>query len=204
MQAKLLRVLQQREVERVGGMRSIPLDFRLIAATNRSLEEAVRKGAFRQDLFYRLNVVTLHTPALRSRPEDILPLAQHFLARYGAKCGRKITGISPEARTLLRAYEWPGNVRELENAIERAVVLGSSDMMLAEDLPEVLSEAQLPPQVPCGLLHDAVNGAKRAVVQRAFEQANHDHEQAARLLGVHPNYLYRLIKNMALQPLLRR
>jgi transcriptional regulator with PAS, ATPase and Fis domain len=202
MQAKLLRVLQQREVERVGGMRAIPLDFRLIAATNRNLEEAIRAGSFRQDLFYRLNVVTLHTPALRSRSEDILPLAQHFLARYGEKCGRKIVGISPEARTLLRSYEWPGNVRELENAMERAVVLGSADMILAEDLPETLAESHPPPA--CGLLHDAVNGAKRAVVQRAFEQANHDHEEAARLLGVHPNYLYRLIKNMALQPVLRR
>jgi transcriptional regulator with PAS, ATPase and Fis domain len=204
MQAKLLRVLQQREVERVGGMRSIPLDFRLIAATNRNLEEAVRKGTFRQDFFYRLNVVTLQTPSLRSRCEDILPLAQHFVARYGEKCKRKIAGISPEARTLLRSYEWPGNVRELENAIERAVVLGSSDMLLAEDLPEALSEARAPAAAGCGLLHDAVNGAKRAVVQRAFEQANNDHEEAARLLGVHPNYLYRLIKNMMLQPALKR
>jgi len=204
MQAKLLRVLQQREVERVGGMRSIPLDFRLIAATNRNLEDAVRKGTFRQDFFYRLNVVTLHAPSLRSRCEDILPLAQHFVARYGEKCGRKIAGISPEARALLRSYEWPGNVRELENAIERAVVLGSSDMLLAEDLPEALREGQQPAASTCGLLHDAVNGAKRAVVQRAFEQANNDHEEAARLLGVHPNYLYRLIKNMMLQPALRR
>jgi DNA-binding NtrC family response regulator len=148
--------------------------------------------------------VTLQTPALRSRPEDILPLAQHFLARYGERCGRKITGISPEARTLLRSYDWPGNVRELENAIERAVVLGSSNMLLAEDLPETLSESQLPAAGECGLLHDAVNAAKRAVVQRAFEQANNNHEEAARLLGVHPNYLYRLIKNMMLQPAARR
>jgi transcriptional regulator with PAS, ATPase and Fis domain len=204
MQAKLLRVLQQREVERVGGLKPIPLDFRLIAATNRNLEDAVRKGTFRQDFFYRLNVVTLQTPALRSRSEDILPLAQHFVGRYGEKCGRRIAGISPEARTLLRSYEWPGNVRELENAIERAVVLGSSDMLLAEDLPETLSEAQVPAPTGCGLLHDAVNGAKRAVVQRAFEQAGNDHEEAARLLGVHPNYLYRLIKNMMLQPALKR
>jgi Nif-specific regulatory protein len=197
-------VLQQREVERVGGMRAVPLDFRLIAATNRNLEDAVRKGSFRQDFFYRLNVVALHTPSLRSRCEDILPLAQHFVARYGEKCGRKISGISPEARTLLRAYEWPGNVRELENAIERAVVLGSGNMLLAEDLPEALCEAQVTAPAGCGLLHDAVNGAKRAVVQRAFEQANNDHEEAARLLGVHPNYLYRLIKNMMLQPVLKR
>ncbi len=204
MQAKLLRVLQQREVERVGGMRPIPLDFRLVAATNRNLEDAVRAGTFRQDLFYRLNVVTLQTPALRSRTEDILPLAQHFLARYGEKCGRKTAGFSPEARTLLRSYEWPGNVRELENAIERAVVLGSTSLILAEDLPEALIEARQPAAAGCGLLQDAVNAAKRSAVQRAFEQANNDHEEAARLLGVHPNYLYRLIKNMMLQPVLRR
>jgi transcriptional regulator with PAS, ATPase and Fis domain len=200
MQAKLLRVLQQREVERVGGNRPIPLDFRLIAATNRNLEELVRQGGFRQDLFYRLNVVTLHTPSLRSRSEDILPMAQHFLMRFGEKCGRRVTGISPEARALLRAYPWPGNVRELENAIERVVVLGSGDMILAEDLPEAVSEAQqLSADVGTGMLQDAVNAAKRAVVQRAFDQANHNHEGAARLLGVHPNYLYRLMKNMNLQ-----
>jgi two-component system response regulator HydG len=202
-QAKLLRVLQQREVERVGGTRSIALDFRLIAATNRNLEDAVRRNTFRQDLFYRLNVVTLRTPSLRSRPEDILPLAQHFVARYGEKCRRRVAGISPEARALLRSYEWPGNVRELENAIEHAVVLGSGDMILAEDLPEVLYEAQGEPAAPCGLLHDAVNTAKRLAVQRAFDQAANDHEEAARLLGVHPNYLYRLMKNMMLQPVRR-
>ena len=199
-QVKLLRVLQQREVERVGGTRSVPLDFRLVAATNRSLEEAVRRNEFRQDLFYRLNVVTLRTPPLRGRGEDILPLAQHFAARYGEKCGRKVAGISPAARDALRSYQWPGNVRELENAIERAVVLGSSDMILAEDLPEALREAHGTPSAPGGLLQDAVNSAKRTAVQRAFDLAGNDHDEAARLLGVHPNYLYRLMKNMLLQP----
>jgi len=127
-------------------------------------------------------------------------LAQRFIARFGDKCGRKVAGISPEARARLRSYGWPGNVRELENAIEHAVVLGSSDMILAEDLPEALHETAGTSAVPCGSLHDAVNTAKRIAVQRAFDQADHDHEAAARLLGVHPNYLYRLMKNMMLQP----
>ena len=136
LQAKLLRVLQQREMERVGGMVVIPLDIRIVAATNRDLEEAVKKGLFRQDLFYRLNVVTLKAPALRERTEDIPPLAEHFAKKYAAECGRKITGFTPEAQARLRAYDWPGNVRELENAIERAVVLGSTDTILAEGLFE--------------------------------------------------------------------
>jgi len=193
-QVKLLRVLQQREIERVGGTKTIPLDVRLVGATNRNLEEAVRRNTFRQDLYYRLNVVTL-----RSRAEDILPLAQHFAMRFGEKCRRRIAGISPEARALLRSYSWPGNVRELENAIEHAVVLGSSEMIRAEDLPETLFESRGATVAGCGSLHDAILIAKRAAVQSAFEQAGGDHEEAARLLGVHPNYLYRLMKNMAMQ-----
>jgi transcriptional regulator with PAS, ATPase and Fis domain len=195
LQAKLLRVLQHREVERVGGTKLVPLDFRLVAATNRHLEDAVKQGGFRADLFYRLNVVMLRTPPLRQRPEDIVPLAMHFLARYGEKCGRTVARIAPEARALLRAYEWPGNVRELENAMERAMVLGCGEMVRAEDLPDALRE--MPGAEACGLLHDAVRQAKRVAVERAFEQAGNQHEEAARLLGVHPNYLYRLIKNMA-------
>ena len=198
-QVKLLRVLQQREIERVGGTKTIPLDVRLVGATNRNLEEAVRRNTFRQDLYYRLNVVTLRTPSLRSRAEDILPLAQHFAMRFGEKCRRRIAGISPEARALLRSYSWPGNVRELENAIEHAVVLGSSEMIRAEDLPETLFESRGATVAGCGSLHDAILIAKRAAVQSAFEQAGGDHEEAARLLGVHPNYLYRLMKNMAMQ-----
>jgi transcriptional regulator with PAS, ATPase and Fis domain len=203
LQAKLLRVLQQREVERVGGVRAIQLDFRLVAATNRNLEEAIRQGRFRQDLYYRLNVITLHTPPLRERPEDIIPLANHFTARYAAKCGRQIAGISPQAAALLRVFDWPGNVRELENAIERAVVLGSANMILPEDLPEALREPQNG-DGSGGLLQDAVNAAKRAAVQRAYDQADYDHGEAARLLGVHPNYLYRLVKNMGLETTLKK
>ncbi len=203
LQSKLLRVLQQHEVERVGGLHAVQLDFRLVAATNRNIEEAIRQGRFRQDLYYRLNVIALRTPALRDRPEDIMPLAKHFAARYAAKCGRQIAGISPRAAALLRGFDWPGNVRELENAIERAVVLGSADTILPEDLPEALHELH-DADDGGGSLQAAINSAKRAAVQRAYEQAENEHGEAARLLGVHPNYLYRLVKNMRLEGELKK
>jgi DNA-binding NtrC family response regulator len=200
LQPKLLRVIQNRELQRVGGTQTIPLDVRVIAATNRDLQAAVRKGAFREDLFYRLSVITLRTPPLRERSEDILPLAQHFARRFGTKCGRRSLEISANACRLLQTYDWPGNVRELENAIEHAAVLGSGEMILPEDLPETLLErwAEESPREG-GTLQHAVNSAKRAAVKRAFEVAGQDHVEAARLLGVHPNYLYRLIKNLSLQ-----
>ncbi len=200
LQAKILRVLQNREFQRVGGTQTIPLDVRLIAATNRDLEEAVRVGTFREDLFYRLNVIRLHTPPLRDRAQDIIPLAQHFAMRFGEKFGRRIDGISPGARTVLRGYDWPGNVRELENAIEHAVVLGSGDSIIPEDLPDVLRQkwAEITPR-ETGMLQEALDAAKRAAVKRAFELAKQDHAGAARLLGVHPNYLYRLLRNLNLQ-----
>src|SRR4030095_1856343 len=125
LQAKLLRVLQEREFERVGGTRAIPLDIRLIAATNKKLAAAIASGEFRKDLYYRLNVVTLTMPALRDRAEDIPQLAEHFLAKVGRKCNTKIKGLSEGAKARLIKYDWPGNVRELENAIEHAVVLGA-------------------------------------------------------------------------------
>ena len=203
LQAKLLRVLQQREMERVGGTKTIRLDIRLIAATNRDLEQAVSKGDFRRDLFYRLNVVLLKAPPLRERPEDTLPLAEHFAKKYAAECGRKIVGLAPEARVYLQGYAWPGNVRELENAIERAVVLGSADMLLAEDLPEHIRESR-PAAVSASMYEEAVEAAKRQVVLQAFEQVNHDHEAAAKILGLHPNYLHKLIRTMNLKPALKR
>jgi Nif-specific regulatory protein len=203
LQAKLLRVLQQREMERVGGTKTIPLNIRLLAATNRDLDQAAQKGEFRRDLFYRLNVVSLKAPALRERPEDTLPLAEHFAKKYAAECGRKIVGLAPEARAYLQSYSWPGNVRELENAIERAVVLGSSDMVLAEDLPEHIRESR-PAAVSASMYEEAVEAAKRQVVLQAFDQVNHDHEAAAKILGLHPNYLHKLIRTMNLKPALKR
>lgn len=133
LQVKLLRVLQEREFERVGGTLTIKVDVRVIAATNKNLEAAMAAGQFRHDLYYRLNVVQIEMPPLRERREDILLLASYFAEKYGARCNRKLKGISPNARARLLAYDWPGNVRELENAIERAVVLGTTDLILPED-----------------------------------------------------------------------
>ena len=203
LQAKLLRVLQEREMERVGGTATIKLDIRVLAATNRDLEDAVKKSTFRQDLFYRLNVVALKAPALRERPEDTLPLAEHFAKKYAVECGRKITGLAGETRAYLQSYSWPGNVRELENAIERAVVLGSADTILAEDLPEQV-RASRPPEVSASLYEDALDAAKRQVVLKAFDQADYDHETAAKILGLHPNYLHKLIRTMDLKTVIKR
>ena len=200
MQAKLLRVLQEREFERVGGTRPIKLDVRLIAATNRDLKEASRNGAFRPDLYYRLNVVSLHMPALRERREDIPMLAAYFAAQYAEKVKRRVAGISPEARNCLMRYEWPGNVRELENAIERAVVLGSTELILPDDLPESILEETAASGEPVSALHDGIREAKKVLIERAIEQANGNYTEAAKILGVHANHLFRLIRTLNLKP----
>ncbi len=211
LQAKLLRVLQEREFERVGGTRTIRVDVRVVAATNRDLEEAVRKGGFRQDLYYRLNVVSFEMPPLRERREDIPLLASYFVSKYAAKFKRKVTGLSTEARACLVAYDWPGNVRELENAVERAVVLGSTDRVLPEDLPETVLDAAPDPasadaevNAPVTRYHDALREAKRQLILRALEQSAGSFTEAARLLGVHPNYLHRLIRNLNLRPEIKK
>ncbi|MBV9923483.1 MAG: sigma 54-interacting transcriptional regulator [Acidobacteria bacterium] len=210
-QAKLLRVLQEREFERVGGTRTIRVDVRVVAATNRDLEEAVRKGGFRQDLYYRLNVVSFEMPALRDRREDIPLLASYFVAKYAAKFKRRVTGLSPEARACLVNYDWPGNVRELENAVERAVVLGSTERVLPEDLPETVLDAAPDPSAqgpdaaqPFPRYHDALRESKRQLILRALEQSAGNFTEAARLLGVHPNYLHRLIRNLNLRPEIKK
>jgi Nif-specific regulatory protein len=202
LQAKLLRVLQERELQRVGGTQSIKLDIRLVAATNRDLAESARKGEFRQDLYYRLAVVTLKATPLRERCEDILPLAEHFAKKFAEQCGRRIAGISPQAKAYLQSHSWPGNVRELENAIERAVVLGVGETILPEDLPETVRE-QRSAEISATLFEEAVENAKKQVVLRAFEQAGYEHERAAKLLGLHPNYLHRLIRALDLRETLK-
>ena len=136
--------------------------------------------------------------------EDIIPLANHFAKRFGERCGRPITGIAPAARAYLQSYSWPGNVRELENALERAVVLGSSDSILAEDLPENIREGSQPAEVSTTIYDEALNAAKRQVVLRAFDQTNYDHDAASKLLGLHPNYLHRLIRALDLRSALKR
>lgn len=199
LQVKLLRVLQEREFERVGGNVSIKVDIRLIAATNKNLEEAIEAGQFRQDLFYRLNVVSFEMPALRQRREDIGLLASYFVVKYGIKCNRKLKGISAEARERLSAYDWPGNVRELENAIERAVVLGTTDTILPDDLPEAILERHMLNVDQPASYHDAVTHTKKQIILQAIEQAHGSFTDAAKALGVHPNYLHRLIRNLDLR-----
>jgi len=204
LQAKLLRVLQEREFERVGGTRTIKLDVRLIAATNRDLEEEVKRGRFREDLFYRLNVVALRMPALRERREDIPLLSSYFAAKFSQRSNRPVLGVSPQARACLTSYDWPGNVRELENAIERAVVLGSSDLILPEDLPEAILEKGESAGATMTAFHDALRESKKQLILNAFEQAQGSYTEAARLLGLHPNYLHRLIRNLNMKPLLKQ
>jgi transcriptional regulator with PAS, ATPase and Fis domain len=195
--------LQEREFERVGGTRTIKVDIRLVAATNQDLEQAIEQGTFRQDLYYRLNVVSIEMPALRARRDDIPLLASYFVEKYGTKCNRKLKGIFPAARERLLAYDWPGNVRELENALERAVVLGTTDFILAEDLPEVLLETEAV-DTPATKYHEAVAQTKKKLILSAIDQAKGNFTEAAKSLGVHPNYLHRLIRNLNLREQLKR
>jgi transcriptional regulator with GAF, ATPase, and Fis domain len=203
LQVKLLRVLQEREFERVGGTHTIKIDVRLIAATNRDLTDAVRSGDFRQDLFYRLAVVRLTMPPLRERREDIPMLARHFLQKNAKRSQLKPKPISREAMAALVHYEWPGNVRELENAIERALVMGSSDAVLLEDLPESLLEQESAAEMHEGKYHASLKELKKQLIVDAVEQTRGNYVEAAAILGVHPNYLHRLIRNLGLKEALQ-
>jgi transcriptional regulator with GAF, ATPase, and Fis domain len=203
MQAKLLRVLQERNFMRVGGTKCLPLNIRILAATNKNLQKATKDGTFREDLYYRLNVVSITMPPLREHKTDIPLLAGYFAAKYAEKCNRRVLGISQDARTILTQYDWPGNIRELENAIERAVVLGSSGMILPEDLPETLHET--PAQsMRSSTYHEAVRQLKRQLILTAMDQSDGKFTEAARLLGVHSNYLHRLIRNLDLRLALKK
>jgi transcriptional regulator with GAF, ATPase, and Fis domain len=204
LQAKLLRVLQEREFVRVGGTRPIKLNVRFLAATNKDLQKAVRENSFRADLFHRLNVISFTLPALREHPDDIPLLAEHFAARYAKRCNRDIKGISAEARACLTRYDWPGNIRELENAMERAVVIGSASFILPEDLPETLFENSPTSAGEPAQYHDAVRKLKRQLILSAFEQSGSSITEAAKLLGLNPNYLHRLIRNLDLRLALRK
>jgi transcriptional regulator with PAS, ATPase and Fis domain len=208
-QAKLLRALQERQFQRVGGTRILDADIRIVAATNRDFRKAVEDGAFREDLYYRLNVVSVRLPPLRERPEDLQSLVEHALARYTADLARAPLTISDEAWHLLRTYPWPGNVRELNNVIERAVVLAPDDRIEVDDLPEELRELEAPPDRDASAVRaipsetseirpyrDAVLEAKRTIIRRALEETGGHQTKAADLLGVRQPYLARLIKNL--------
>jgi Nif-specific regulatory protein len=199
LQAKLLRVLQEREFVRVGGTRVIKLNVRFLAATNRDLQKAVREETFRADLFHRLNVISLHLPALREHAEDIPLLANHFVSCHAEKCNRSIKGISPEARACLMQYDWPGNIRELENAIERAVVIGSSSFILPEDLPDTLLDSAPLSSTAPAKYQEAIRSLKKQLILNALEQSGGSFTEGAKLLGVHPNYLHRLVRTLNLK-----
>ena len=196
LQTKLLRFLQEREFERVGGTQQIRVDVRVIAATNRDLTSAMREGRFREDLYYRLNVIPIALPPLRERREDIPVLAKYFLRRTAAETKKNLAGISEDAEAMFIAYEWPGNVRELANVIERAVVLGQGPEISVHDLPS--STVGLAEKNDCASLsyRGALEMAKRDVVLRALAQTDGNRAAAARLLGLHKTHLLNLIKSL--------
>jgi transcriptional regulator with GAF, ATPase, and Fis domain len=198
LQAKLLRVLQQKEFERVGGTHPVAFKARVLAATNKNLEQAIKSGEFRQDLYYRLNVVSVTVPPLREHREDISLLALYFAAKYAQKAKRPFKGISQEARRLLMNYSWPGNVRELENAIEHAIVLGLTEEILPEDLPNGILE-ELSTRLEGARYHDTLNQSKKELILSALQEAKGSYPEAARILGVHPKYLHRLARNLNLK-----
>lgn len=204
LQAKLLRVLQEREFVRVGGTKTIKINVRFLAATNRDLQKSVREEKFRGDLFHRLNVISITLPALREHPEDIPALAEHFLARYATKVARKVAGLSEQARACLLHYDWPGNIRELENAMERAVVVGSSELILPEDLPDTMAETGTNQGPSTAKYHEAIRELKKQLILNALEESGGNITEAAKLLGVHGNYLHRLMRNLDLRLALKK
>jgi DNA-binding NtrC family response regulator len=194
LQTKLLRFLQEREFERVGGTAPIAVDLRIIAATSRDLEAAIRAGLFREDLYHRLDVIALTLPPLRERKEDIPALAGYFLERFAGETKKNFSGITDEARDKLIAYAWPGNIRELANVIERAVVLGEGPELTVHHLPARVVGAQpaaVSDEVP---YHDAVNSYRRELIVRALASARGNRATAAKNLGLHRTHLMKLLK----------
>jgi DNA-binding NtrC family response regulator len=198
MQAKLLRVLQEHEIKRVGGTETIKIDVRIVAATNQNLEALVTEKKFREDLFYRLNVVSIHLPSLRERPEDVPLLADHFLRKYASQNNKPVCRISPEAMDLLVRHRWPGNVRELENVIERATTLSGTNLILPEDLPRRLqiepaqmSLSSLPSRMPLSEL-------EKLYIQKVLEETGGNKKKAADILGIDRRTLYRMATRLGL------
>ena len=191
-QAKLLRVLEQGELHRMGEGTTRHVDVRVLAATNRNLEEEVQKGQFREDLYHRLNVLTLNVPKLSERPKDLEPLIEHFLSEAATKAGQEMKKISPKARALLLGYEWPGNVRQLKNIIERTVIMAPSDIIQAEDLPDTLRETTAQSfQAPITTLADI----ERAHIMRVLDHCGGNKKATAEILGIDRSTLYAKLRN---------
>ena len=200
-----MRVVQQKTFERVGGTTPIRVDVRIIAATSKNLEQLIEEGKFREDLYYRINVVPIHVPSLRERKEDITILAEHFIAKFAGKISQRVTKISPEALSLMHEYNWRGNVRELENAIERAMVLADGDTILPDHLP-------LPPgmgishnsqqDIPkTGSLTEKMDAFEKKLVLEALEVSKWVRSKAAAALGIpRPTLNYKMTKHDIVPP----
>ncbi len=208
-QVKLLRALQEGEFERVGGVRTLKVDVRLVAATNTDLRKQIEESSFREDLFYRLNVVTVRLPALRERVGDIPLLVDHFVEKYNQRLGKALQGVSGEALSVLAAYSWPGNVRELENVMERAVLFADTERIFCEHLPPELSHGRPPPgdeqsDPEVGLkeqVRAAVNQLERQLIYRALEQMNGNVTHTARVLKLSRKGLQLKMKELGLRDL---
>ncbi len=213
MQVKLLRALQESEFERVGGIKTLKVDVRLIAATNRDLKKEIAEGRFREDLFYRLNVVPVTLPPLRERHDDIPELVRHFLDKYNRKLNKKVTGLEPEALEIMQEYEWPGNIRELENMMERMILFADGPIILAKDLPQPLKEADTV-KVPLPGFAAASSGAdasmkdivrqaaaelERDLIGRALEETGGNVTQAAKKLKISRKSLQNKMKEFGLR-----
>jgi DNA-binding NtrC family response regulator len=199
LQTKLLRFLQEREFERVGGTQPIRVDIKIVAATNKNLEEAVKRSAFREDLYHRLNVIAITLPPLRERKEDIAPLAKFFLRRFAAETKKSFSSFSTEALEQMRAYAWPGNVRELANVIERGVVLGDGPEFGFDHLPTRLIDAGVAaPAEAAQSFHQAINSHRRALIVEALARTQGNRAAAAKALGLHRTHLMKLIKTLGI------
>src|SRR5437667_7669146 len=197
LQAKLLRVLQERSVERLGSNVSHPIDVRVICATSRNLEEMVQKGTFREDLYFRVSVVRIHMPPLRERVEDIPLLAEYFLKVFAKAHNKQLRGLTPGFLSALARHSWPGNVRELQNVIERSLVLANgNDHLGVKDLPQELRGYTIPEEVPGGTFHEAVRTLKRELVRSALRMHSGNKLRAAKELGISRCYLHRLVNQL--------
>jgi transcriptional regulator with PAS, ATPase and Fis domain len=199
LQTKLLRFLQEREFERVGGTQPIAVDVRVIAATNRDLASAIKDGRFREDLYYRLNVIPISLPPLRERREDIPILARYFVRRFAAETKKIFSEITVDAEAKLVAYPWPGNVRELANVIERAAVLGDGPEITGEDLPLRIAITDMENTVEGLSYRHAVDAARAEVIKKALAHTSGNRAAAARILGLHKTHLLNLIKSLRIE-----
>jgi len=200
LQKKLLRVLQEREFQRLGGKERVKVDIRVIAATNRNLEEDVREGRFREDLFYRLNVVSIPLPPLRERRDDIPLLAEYFLRKHNQENKKDIRSFDPEVMKIFMNYEWPGNVRELENVIERAVVLCNLDRIVIDNIPSNIINSSGFKKDTIGLPLEGLNllEIEKRVIQKALDNAHWNQTKASALLGISRKQLRTKMKNLGL------